>query len=304
MTTSTSSLGPSLLSPVSDAHAVAITRRSWARSIPALVEVAVLVALPAAGLLCPQGPAAFFLSVAVGFVGIAGPVLLVAWLLTWVGERSGHRLQGPRKSPAKSLAGARDTAVSAYISACLLAWPLARMYAGEPTGLKWSLDAAGGAGVVALETIGALLVLDAWLYWKHRILHTRLLFPFHRAHHGYRDPNGFTSFAVGPVEGLLTFWPVVILAWPRAPHWAPLYFTLVVGFVLLNLYLHCGLSSRILETILGPLLVNTSAYHNRHHANAEVNFAEAFTLWDHLCKTRERDRREPRAASTGAPRAG
>jgi sterol desaturase/sphingolipid hydroxylase (fatty acid hydroxylase superfamily) len=32
-------------------------------------------------------------------------------------------------------------------------------------------------------------------------------------------------------------------------------------------------------------------FHNRHHANAEVNFGEAFTIWDHVCKTREEDKR-------------
>jgi lathosterol oxidase len=32
-----------------------------------------------------------------------------------------------------------------------------------------------------------------------------------------------------------------------------------------------------------------SAFHNRHHANAEVNSGEALILWDVLCNTREQD---------------
>jgi lathosterol oxidase len=186
---------------------------------------------------------------------------------------------------------ARDTALAAWVAACLLAFPLSRLRAGVPVGLTWSIAEAGGPVRTVAQTLGAVLVLDAWLYWKHRLLHTRALFPFHRGHHVYRDPTAFAGFAVGPVESLLTFWPVVIWAHPLALHWAPLYFGLVGGFVLLNFYLHCGVTVRLIEATLPRLLVNTSAFHNRHHANAEVNFGEAMTIWDRLCRTREEDRR-------------
>ena len=69
---------------------------------------------------------------------------------------------------------------------------------------------------------------------------------------------------------------------------------LVAGFVMLNFYLHSGVASRLLEAVLPRLFVNTSAFHNRHHANAEVHFGEALTLWDHLCRTREGDPRRAR----------
>ena len=254
------------------------------------IDRAVVVAITAAGLLCPQGAAVFYRALLLGFAGIAGSVLAGAWIVAAIGERSGARLQGPRRRPALLGQSARDTALAAWIAACLLAWPLARLHAGAPTGLVWSLAQAGGGPRVALQTAAAVLVLDAWLYWKHRLLHTRWLFAFHRAHHVYRDPTALAGFAVGPVESLLTFWPVVLVAVPQAIYWAPLYFALVLGFVLLNFYLHAGVASRLLEATLPRLYVNTSAFHNRHHANAEVNFGEALTLWDHLCGTRERPR--------------
>ena len=254
------------------------------------VDVGVTLALTGAGLLCPQGPRVFYASLLGGFAGIAGAVLAGAAVVTWVCERRGDRLQGPRRRPALILREARDTALAAWIAACLLAWPVSRLRAGVPVGLTWSLAEAGGAARAILQTAGAVLVLDAWLYWKHRLLHTRALFPFHRAHHHFRDPTAFAGFAVGPVESLLTFWPVVLWAHPLAAHWAPLYYGLVAAFVLLNFYLHCGIASRLLEGVLPRLLVNTSAFHNRHHANAEVNFGEALTLWDRLCRTREEDR--------------
>jgi sterol desaturase/sphingolipid hydroxylase (fatty acid hydroxylase superfamily) len=286
-----------LLAPVPDAQVAALvgverpgpgpSRPRPSAAWAARVDATVVAALTASGLLCPQGPRLFYTSLLAGFAGIATFVLTGAALVTWFSERRPDRLQGPRRRPSLALRGARDTALAAWVAACLLAWPLARLEAGAPTGLTWQLAEAGGATRVLLQTAGAVLVLDAWLYWKHRLLHTRWLFPFHRAHHVYRDPTAYAGFSVGPVESLLTFWPVVIWAHPKALHYAPLYFGLVAAFIFLNFYLHCGIASRLLEGVLPRLFVNTSAFHNRHHANAEVHFGEALTLWDHLCGTRE-----------------
>ncbi len=262
-----------------------VTDRS--HQIAFAVDAAVVVGLTASGLACPQGPRLFYACLGAGFAALAAAVVGGAALVTAWAERRGERLQGPRRRPALAARGARDTALAAWVAACLLAWPLARLTSGAPTGLTWSLAEAGGAARVFAQTAAAVLVLDAWLYWKHRLLHTRFLFPFHREHHVYRDPTAFAGFAVGPVESLLTFWPVVIWAHPRALHWAPLYYGLVIGFILLNFYLHSGVAVRLLEATLPRIFVNTSAFHNRHHANADVNFGEALTLWDHLLGTRE-----------------
>ncbi|MGE0791717.1 MAG: sterol desaturase family protein [Sandaracinaceae bacterium] len=251
------------------------------------IEGSILLALILAGLLSPAGPALYYGALAVGFVGIAGSVLGGAALFTWLAERRADRLQGPRRLPRFAWRGSRDTVLASFIAAAFLAWPLARMWSGEETGLTWDVDEAGGPLAVALENILGIVALDAWLYWKHRLLHTKPMFQFHRAHHSYRDPTSYSSFAVGTVESVLTFWPVVFLAFPWAPHYAPVYFVLVVGFIVLNLYLHCGVTSRLVEAVLPKVGFNTSAYHNRHHADANVNFAEALIVWDYLMGTHE-----------------
>lgn len=251
------------------------------------VDAAVVIGLTAAGLFASQGWRAWYGALVESFAIIATPVLGGAAMVTWLSERQVGRLQGVRRGSALVGRGVRDTALAAWVAACLFAWPLARMNAGQPTGLVWTVEEAGGPVALVLQNLGGILVLDAWLYWKHRLLHTRLLFGFHRGHHVYRDPTPLAGFAVGPVESLLTFWPVLLVALPEAPHYGPVYLTLVVGFVLLNLYLHCGVAWRGLETLLRPLSINTSTHHNRHHANADTHFAEALTIWDRLLGTRE-----------------
>jgi lathosterol oxidase len=268
----------------------------------AAIDVLVFGATTAAGLLCPWGVARYYLALVFAFVGIATPTLLGATLTTLASERSATRIQGPRRRPALILRALRDTLVAAWMAAALGAWALSRAWAGLPIGLVWTVPSSKEMVLLALGVLGGLMVLDAWLYWKHRLLHTRALFPFHRLHHVYRDPTAFTSFAVGPVESLLTFWPVLLVALPAAAHFAPVYWTLVVGFITLNLYLHCGATIPLVERLLTPLTINTSAFHNVHHANAEAHFGEALSLWDHLCGTtlEGRARRSPKAVGTAA----
>ncbi len=272
------------------------------RLVARWLDRGLLAALGLSGLLHPRSSLVWYACLAVAFVAIAGGLLLTAWSMDRIAARVGKRIQSTRRDPM-SLQGALATVSSAWVAACLLAWPVAQARTGQPNGLVWSLaDAHTTPWTVLLETALALVVLDAWLYWKHRLLHTRWLFAFHREHHGFRDPNTFSSFAVGPLEALLTFWPIVLLSIPQATHWAPLYFGTSAAFVLLNFYLHSGVTWRWVEAILPRAYVNTSAHHNIHHSHADTNFAEAFTIWDHLCGTRLDENGSPNKTRAAAAR--
>ena len=221
---------------------------------------------------------------------VAGPVLLGAGAWYLLVNRTGERLQGPRKKDAPVAKEAFETTRAMFVIACLMAWPMTQYRLGHPTGLKWDLAEAGGLWFVLLTNlVVGILAIDAWTYLKHRLLHTRLLFPFHRGHHAFRDPTPFAGFAVSPVETLLTFWPLLILMIPAANHWAPLYFGLVVAFVSLNFYLHAGVKFRFMEAVLPRVFLNTSAFHNMHHAKVNTNYGEVLYLWDWLLGTADKN---------------
>jgi lathosterol oxidase len=272
------------------------------RTVHDVIDGALPVLLTLAGLLHPESRRAWYESLAASFVAVAAPVLGGAALVHLLSLHFGRRIQGPRARPALIAQEAFETTRGMYVVACLMAWPVTRWRLGHPLGLVWTLDAStGGAARVIAQTLAGLIVLDAWLYWKHRLLHTRLLFGFHKAHHAFRDPTAFAGFAVAPVEALLTFWPLLLVALPEATHWGPLYFPLIIGFVTLNFYLHCGVTLRWVEATLPRIFLNTSAFHNVHHARANTHFGEALYLWDALCGTRLRPSsaatvKEPQAA--------
>jgi sterol desaturase/sphingolipid hydroxylase (fatty acid hydroxylase superfamily) len=254
------------------------------------IDSALPFVLVSLGLLS-EAPAIWYRSFAICLVVLCSLILGGAGLAHLASQRFGTRIQGPRRKPPPLGREAFESARAMWVMSTLAAWPIMQWQLGHPTGMILDLRAHGiEAWQIVLQTLLGVVIIDAWLYWKHRILHSRTLFGFHRQHHTFRDPTPFAGFAVGPFEALLTFWPVTILCIPEATHWAPLYAALVIGFVTLNFYLHCGVTLSPVEATLPRLFFNTSAFHNVHHSHANANFGEALYLWDRLCKTRLRDR--------------
>lgn len=260
------------------------------------IDRLVVIAFTFSGLFF-HAPRLWYTCLMVMFAAITLPLFTGIALTHLISLKQSPRLQGPRRRPALILRGTRVTLVASWIVACMAAWPYAMIRSGHPTGLVWSLAAAHtSAWRLGLQTLASLFIIDAYLYWKHRLLHTRAMFGFHRSHHVFGDPTTYASFAVGPIETLLTFWPVMLICIPAATHFAPVYFGLVGGFVLLNFYLHCGVSFAWIEATLPHALINTSVFHNRHHAKVGVNFGEALTLWDRICGTRDVEQEAPYSA--------
>jgi len=139
------------------------------------------------------------------------------------------------------------------------------------------------------------------------LLHTPAFWMFHKQHHTYHNPSPWGAFAVAPVEAFATFWPVVLLCFPQAPIFAQAYacwtagewwwssstlrlvcklgaiaisraLRFTAGFVVLNLYLHCGFDVPVVETAASAVGLNTSRFHNvsmlSMHASAVKHFAE------------------------------
>ena len=151
-------------------------------------------------------------------------------------------------------------------------------------GLIWTLDEVGLLGSwLFVGFIVGIPVADAWLYLKHRLLHTPTLWAFHAHHHSFRNPTAFGGFAVSPFEAIWTFAPIFL--WSHLPHWIPLVAPSIFAFFVLNTYLHAGFSFAILERILPLLMLNSSCYHNVHNEKMSTHFGEISSFWDFMLGT-------------------
>lgn len=253
------------------------------------IDTAVVVLALLSGLTHPE-PLVFYKSALEVFLIIVIPLYTMSFLIYRYSEKYGNRIQGIRTKAPLIAKEAFGSGRAAFIVSLMAAWPLGLSRSGYETGLVWTVEEMGLSWwMVVLQMYLGIVAVDAWTYWKHRMLHTKLLFPFHKHHHSFRDPTPFAGFAVGPVETLLTFWPLLLICFPPAKHFAPLYFTAIIGFVLLNLYLHCGVTFNFMEKLLPRMLLNSSAWHNVHHRDVNANFGEVSFIWDKICKTSRED---------------
>lgn len=262
------------------------------------IEWSVVLLAFASGVLHPV-PAYYYGSQLVVFAILVAITMGLGYLFHLFSQHNGQRIQGQRRRPAPIMKEAGESIRSMFIAACLAAWPIALYRAGYPTGYAWTLEEMGLTWwMVVLQMYGGIIAVDAYTYWKHRLLHTKTFFPFHRKHHSFHDPTPFAGFAVGPVESILTYWPILLICYPPAKHFVPLYLTAIIGFVLLNLYLHCGVTFAWMEKVIPRIGLNTSAWHNVHHSDTISNFGEVSFIWDKICKTTREDIRRKKDLKT------
>ena len=115
---------------------------------------------------------------------------------------------------------------------------------------------------VIVGMILAIVMKDFCDYVSHRIMHTRLGWPSHAAHHSDTDVNAFTTFRVHTFEAfLMSLTYLVILTWMQLPELLPI---LIVLHICHNIYVHLNL-----DWDHGPLkyLIASPRFHRWHHAD-------------------------------------
>lgn len=255
----------------------------------------VLVAQVVAGLAWSDAPALWLRSYIELALGLCVSLVLLASTADAAFSRF-RRLQA-RAPPAKRVAEAVESCRAMFVFSGFAAWPRSLLALGRPTALRWTLasaqpEAPSSLALYALKLLFVTLLVDLYMYAKHRALHSRSLFKYHKQHHAFVNPTPFAAFAVAPVEAALTFAPVLALCLPEAPVWAAAYAVWTTGFVLLNMYLHAGVVVPALEALRVTGL-NTSGFHNWHHeCGGRENFGELLYVWDYLLATGDHPQRD------------
>lgn len=153
---------------------------------------------------------------------------------------------------------------------------------GAQLGAPAALSAFWADAPLALTGIAAIVAGDYIGYWRHRLEHHPLLWPFHATHHSDREMNWFSLNRMHPVNRLTTVTiDLTLLGLAGFPFWA-LALNAVVrtswGYVI-----HADL--RWTFGPAGQLFISPSAHrwhHVRDEAMAGKNFATVLTLWDRM----------------------
>jgi sterol desaturase/sphingolipid hydroxylase (fatty acid hydroxylase superfamily) len=125
---------------------------------------------------------------------------------------------------------------------------------------------------------------DTFLYWGHRLLHTKWFWKYHQYHHRfkpiYTQTNGILTIPDYLLQGLqgiilpLYFVPVHISI-----------FTIIGLFInVWSVYVHTQSAPRLPKNIVNSFFLDNGD-HLVHHQTSQYNFSIYIKFWDWLCGT-------------------
>ncbi|XP_078172377.1 sphinganine C4-monooxygenase 2-like [Carex rostrata] len=143
-------------------------------------------------------------------------------------------------------------------------------------------------GVMILQLIVAMLVMDTWQYFIHRYMHiNKFLYKhIHSKHHTLVVPYAFGALYNHPLEGLLldtVGGALSFLVSGMTPRTGIYFFSFATVKTVDD---HCGLW--LPGNVLHLFFQNNSAYHDIHHQlyGSKYNFSQPFfVMWDKILGT-------------------
>jgi sterol desaturase/sphingolipid hydroxylase (fatty acid hydroxylase superfamily) len=224
-------------------------------------------------------PADFTTIWALAFAASVAVFLAAGVTLEAVNRRHPERRIQPR-APSSArrrdmLASIRQLAVTCTCLALGMALQRAGWGVGPLAATWWSVPLMAGLGIV---------LLDAWFYAVHRLLHTRALWRFHRPHHRNVTPTVWSNDSGHAVDTALThgFYVLLPLLLP-----VPLVAVVIVRLFdqITAIIGHAGFEHFAGATMRWPWPGICTLYHDQHHSAFRYNYANFFSVWDRVFGT-------------------
>ena len=156
-------------------------------------------------------------------------------------------------------------------------------------GKGWTQTPLELTPVSAVWTFLATMVLhDMWFYFGHRLMHTRLLYPYHKPHHANAAPIQWTANSFSPLDAFVVQSGFLVL-----PFVIPIPPLVLVAYIFFDqakgVIGHSGYEYFAGRMARAPWPFIATIHHDLHHQRFSVNFANQFTLLDRLFGTLDPD---------------
>lgn len=130
----------------------------------------------------------------------------------------------------------------------------------------------------------AIVAFDAWFYFAHRLMHTRVMYRFHQLHHRSVAPTVWSNYSDGLVDAFVMqsyfLWAPLILPIPPAvlvAHRLYDHFNGMIG--------HSGFEFFAGKPARAPSPMVCTTFHDQHHSGFRYNYANFFSFWDRVLGT-------------------
>ena len=209
--------------------------------------------------------------------------LVVLWLLEgwwpFYADRKGRLRHAARNLSLALINTVMLSVAFAGLTAASLAWA-GRVGFGL---LRWV------QAPVWLETLAALLLIDAWMYGWHRANHRLpFLWRFHRVHHSDSEMDVTTAarFHVGEIA-LSSLLRLAVFPLLGVALWQALLYEVILLPVIQFHHSNMALQERW-DRLMRWLVVTPNMHrlhHSRRRPETDSNYSSIFSFWDRLAKT-------------------
>ncbi|ADZ70198.1 sterol desaturase family protein [Polymorphum gilvum] len=203
------------------------------------------------------------------------------WVLVTIQNRHPERrIQQHRRGEKRRGKEIRQSVLSLTVTGGCLAGGIFASVKGwtfvEPLPLTW--------WSAILMFVVSVIAFDAWFYWAHRFMHTKLMYRFHAEHHRSVAPTVWSTYSDDLVDAFVMqsyyLWAVFILPIPvevLIVHRLWDHFNGTIG--------HSGFEfwASPLSRMPSPMVCVT--FHDQHHSRFKYNYANFFSFWDRVCDT-------------------
>ena len=234
-------------------------------------------------------------------VTVAGLVLLLSW------ESFRPFFSFRAKSSTRGVHVVRNLALGALNSVVVAAffvslWIISAEWAADRGFgiMNWLAPVDSGRSVI--HGVGAVLLLDFWTYWWHRLNHRiPFLWRFHRVHHADREMDVSTAgrFHVGEIvlSSALRI-PIIALfgvfAWELVLYETVMF--AIVQFHHANIAVPPALDRALRTVIVTPYM--HKVHHSRVRVETDSNYSSLLSVWDRVGRS-FRIREDPHSIEFG-----
>ncbi|UTV39272.1 sterol desaturase family protein (plasmid) [Ensifer adhaerens] len=206
---------------------------------------------------------------------------ILGYGITWLNDRNPERrIQKGRRGEKRKAIEIRQSMASILVTCTSVAIGLFVQYKGWTLFSPWEFRWWAAVPLFVL----CMVLFDAWFYFAHRLLHTKLFYKYHLLHHRSVAPTVWSNDSIGLVDTAMSqgYYAVITFLVPFPPIilLAHRLFDQINGT-----FGHAGFEYFASRTARYPSPMLCTTYHDQHHAEFKYNYANYFSFWDRVMGT-------------------
>ena len=202
-------------------------------------------------------------------------------ILVYINNRHpNNRIQKSRRGEKRARVEIIQSVKSLVVTSFCLAGGLFAQYMGWTIWPPLELNWITGIGMFVVSVVA----YDAWFYWGHRIMHTKLLYWHHHLHHRSVAPTVWSNYSDSLLDAfaMQSYYLLAPLILPIPP------VVLILHRIWDHIngqFGHSGFEYFADRTTRFPSPMVCVTFHDQHHEHFKYNYGNFFSIWDRICGT-------------------